>query len=156
MKMTKKVFVGAMALLALVSTLSAKPKKAKKGKSTAKEITWMFWDKHGAYVAFEKLYKRRQDFTAVICSTDWLAFGVYEYAEKHGLSIPDDFSIIGFDDDYASSYIYPTLTTFHQDSERIADLSCEIMMNLLAGFPAPKMLRCEAKFIERKSVKSLL
>ena len=44
MKMTKKVFVGAMALLALVSTLSAKPKKAKKGKSNAKEITWMFWD----------------------------------------------------------------------------------------------------------------
>ena len=44
MKMTKKVFVGAIALLALVSTLSAKPKKAKKGKSTAKEITWMFWD----------------------------------------------------------------------------------------------------------------
>ena len=114
------------------------------------------WDKRGAYAAFEKLYKKRQDFTAVMCSTDWLAFGVYEYAEKHGLNIPEDFSIIGFDDDYASSYIFPNLTTFHQDAERIADLACEVMMNQLAGFPSPTILRCEAKFIERQSVKNLL
>ena len=114
------------------------------------------WDKKGAYEAFESLYKRRKDFTAVFCVTDLLAFGVYEYAEKNGLRIPDDISVIGFDDDAADALMSPHLTTFRQDALRIADIASEMMLNQIAGLPVPEIVRCEAEFIERKSVKSLL
>ncbi len=113
------------------------------------------WDKRGAYEAFEKLYNQRKDFTAIFCATDLLAFGVYEYAQKNGLNIPDDISIIGFDDDAADSLMTPQLTTFRQDALRIADLASEMMLNQIAGLPVPEIVRCESEFIERQSVKQL-
>ncbi|MCR4579594.1 MAG: LacI family transcriptional regulator [Treponema sp.] len=114
-----------------------------------------FWDKQGAYEAFGKLYERRKDFTAVFCATDLLAFGVYEYAEKAGLKLPEDISIIGFDDDAADALMSPHLTTFRQDALRIADIASEMMLNQIAGLPVPDIVRCEAEFIERQSVKEI-
>ena len=113
------------------------------------------WDKSGAYEAFGRLYNRRKDFTALFCATDLLAFGVYEYAEKNGLKIPKDFSIIGFDDDAADALMTPHLTSFRQDALRIADIASEMMLNQIAGLPVPEIVRCEADFIERQSVQSL-
>lgn len=113
------------------------------------------WDKSGGYEAFKKLYQRTHDFTAIFCATDLLAFGVYEACEELGLKIPDDISVIGFDDDSASELMTPKLTTFHQDAIKIADLSAEMMIQQIAEIPVPEIIRCDAEFIERQSVRSL-
>ena len=111
------------------------------------------WAQEGAYEAFKKLYKRTQDFTAVFCVTDTMAFGVYKAAEELGLRIPEDISIIGFDDDIAGSILSPHLDTFRQDAVKMADLAAEMMLNQIADLPVPPIVRCEAKYIERNSVR---
>lgn len=111
------------------------------------------WAQQGGYEAFKRLYNRTKDFTAVFCVTDTLAFGVYKAAEELGLRIPEDISIIGFDDDIAGSILSPHLNTFRQDAVKIADLAAEMMLNQIAELPVPSIVRCEANYVERNSVK---
>lgn len=114
------------------------------------------WEKEGGYSAFERIASRCKDFTAVFTVTDQLAFGVYEYAEKHDLKIPNDISIIGFDDDKQSAFMNPPLTTFHQNAVQIAEISAEKMLQQLEGKEVNQAVRVKAEFIERKSVRNLL
>lgn len=113
------------------------------------------WQSDGAYEAFKTLYKRTQDFTAVFCATDTMAFGLYRAAEELGLKIPQDISVIGFDDDFSDNFISPHLTSFHQDAIQIADLAADMMIQQIAEIPVPDFIRCDAKLMERLSVKNL-
>lgn len=110
------------------------------------------WDSDGGFEAFTRLYNRRKDFTAVFAVTDQLAFGVYRFAYENKIKLPDDISIIGFDDDKASPFVNPPLTTFHQDAEKIAEISAQKMLEQLDGKTVEKEIRVEAEFIERQSV----
>lgn len=49
--------------------------------------------------------------TAIIAANDRVAFGVYQAAQERGLRIPEDLSVISFDDEYLASYLRPQLTT---------------------------------------------
>lgn len=113
------------------------------------------WDKDGGRQAFERIYNRRKDFTAVFAVTDQLAFGIYDYASKNNLSIPGDISVVGFDDDKAAKYVNPPLTTFHQDAEKIAEISADMILKQIEKKEVPSAIRCEAQFVERQSVRSL-
>jgi DNA-binding LacI/PurR family transcriptional regulator len=53
--------------------------------------------------------------TAVLCFSDVLALGVMEIANQLGLRVPEDVSVVGFDDTPAASRVTPPLTTVHQD-----------------------------------------
>ncbi len=111
------------------------------------------WDSGSASEAFGRLIKRRKDVTAVFVTSDQLAFGVYDYAKKHGLRIPEDISVIGFDDDFASEYA--GLTTFHQNAIEIADISANMMLDQIEGKTVPSIIRCQPELIERSSVKTI-
>jgi LacI family transcriptional regulator len=111
------------------------------------------WDKEGAFEAFGRLIKRRKDITAVFTTTDQLAFGVYDYAKKKGIRIPEDISVIGFDNDFAAEYA--GLTTFCQNTNEIGDIAAQMMLNQIDGKDVPAIIRCQPKLVERKSVKTL-
>lgn len=113
------------------------------------------WEKEGGYAAMERLAAGNKNFTAVFAVTDQLAFGVYEYAEKHDLKIPADISVIGFDNDKFSALMNPPLTTFHQNAEKIAEIAAEKMLQQLEGKPVDLAVRVEAEFVERQSVRNL-
>ena len=49
--------------------------------------------------------------TAIVAANDRVAFGVYQAAQERGLRIPEDLSVISFDDEYLASYLRPQLTT---------------------------------------------
>lgn len=51
--------------------------------------------------------------TAVVAVNDRVAFGAYQAAQERGLRVPDDLSVISFDDEYLASYLRPGLTTIH-------------------------------------------
>lgn len=57
--------------------------------------------------------------TAIVCANDAIARGFISRAKKTGLSVPEDFSVVGFDG-YSPEYFYPKLTTVRQDVELIA------------------------------------
>lgn len=50
-------------------------------------------------------------FTALVCANDEIASGAMKYAREHGYQLPEDLSIIGFDNVIFANYLYPTLTT---------------------------------------------
>jgi LacI family transcriptional regulator len=71
------------------------------------------------------------DFTAIFCANDLIAIGVMKGLKSRDLNIPQDISIIGFDDIYMSSMISPSLTTIKQPSYDIGYKAGEILIKNL-------------------------
>ena len=66
--------------------------------------------------------------TAIFASNDLSAFGALDAARECGLRIPDDISIIGFDDIPQSSVIYPKLTTVRQPLEQMGIVAAQMLL----------------------------
>lgn len=113
------------------------------------------WTIEGGYEAFQKLYSRTKDFTALFASTDLMALGVKQYAEENDIIIPEAFSLIGFDDEITTSFSSPHLTTFRQDAIKIADMAVQVLLEQIDGKTVPGQIRFPAMFIERDSVKDI-
>lgn len=113
------------------------------------------WFDRSGYEGMKRLYQRCPDITSVFIVCDSLAFGAMKYLAEIGKRIPEDISIIGFDDDTNVSTTAPFLSTFRQDRDKIASLSAEMLMQRMAGLPVPKIVRVPVEFVERKSVKQL-
>jgi DNA-binding LacI/PurR family transcriptional regulator len=56
------------------------------------------FDSNTAEIAMDEFLTRKKLPTAIFCESDEMAFGVYKSLQKKGLRIPEDFSIVGFDD----------------------------------------------------------
>lgn len=69
------------------------------------------WEPNAGYEGLAELLDAGHEFTALVALNDRVAFGVYQQAQARGLSIPDDLSVISFDDDVISTYVRPALTT---------------------------------------------
>lgn len=77
------------------------------------------------------------DVTAVFCDDDILAGGLYMAARERGVHIPDDLSVIGFDDLDFARVLAPPLTTVAVDAEGLGALAFEALASDLAGTPPP-------------------
>ena len=75
--------------------------------------------------------------TAIYCDDDLLAGGVYLAARERGLRIPDDVSVVGFDDLPFARVFEPPLTTIRLDPEALGGEAFELLAVLMAGEPAP-------------------
>ncbi len=83
------------------------------------------------YLAMKRLLKKASDITAVFAISDLMAIGAARAILESGRRIPDDISLIGFDDiDYAS-YFNPPLTTVHQPVEEIAETTADVLVDIL-------------------------
>lgn len=71
--------------------------------------------------------------TAIFASSDMQAAGVYRAASEHGLRIPDDVSVIGFDDLPYIKFLEPQLTTVHHAIEDMARLGAQTLVQLING-----------------------
>jgi DNA-binding LacI/PurR family transcriptional regulator len=74
----------------------------------------------GGVVAFEALLQLRDPPTAVAAATDVLAIGMLHGAYKHGLDVPADFSIVGFDDIPFAAMTTPPLSTVRMPVKKMA------------------------------------
>ena len=66
--------------------------------------------------------------TAVFCFSDSIAYGIYAAAQELKLSIPDDLSVMGYDDNPISALLGPPLTSFAWDLERLVELAVGIVL----------------------------
>jgi DNA-binding LacI/PurR family transcriptional regulator len=77
----------------------------------------------GGEQAMNELLARKVKFSAVFCANDLMAFGAIRALNAAGYQVPDDISVIGFDDIEASTLVSPALTTIHaspEDKGRVA------------------------------------
>jgi LacI family transcriptional regulator len=117
--------------------------------STALVAPGQFQEDSGR-LAMERLLDTRQRFTAVFAANDQMAFGAALALHKRGLRVPDDVSLVGFDDLAASGYAIPPLTTVHQPGYELGLIAARAMMQLLAGskpdvaVPVPRLIARES------------
>jgi len=88
-------------------------------------------------VAVDALLQRRQRFTAIFAANDQMAMGAILGLQRRSLRVPEDVSIVGFDDLPTSLYAIPPLTTVHQPAYELGRLAAATMLNLLAERNAP-------------------
>ncbi len=69
------------------------------------------WSPHSGETAFAELLVKYPDIDAVFASNDQMALGVLHYASTHGLRVPEDLAVVGFDDLPEAAYFTPALTT---------------------------------------------
>jgi Transcriptional regulators len=73
--------------------------------------------------------------TAIFATNDVVAYGAIRAIGDAGLSIPDDISVVGFDDDYMSRYLDPPLTTVTLPAEGIGRTAAEVLLDKMRGGP---------------------
>jgi DNA-binding LacI/PurR family transcriptional regulator len=71
--------------------------------------------------------------TAIMCANDSMAIGAMQVIQQNGLRIPEDISIIGFDDIEVSSRVFPALTTSSAPIQSIAREAVELLLSAIKG-----------------------
>jgi LacI family transcriptional regulator len=105
----------------------------------------------GGYFATMKLFQKEKP-TAIFYASDSMAVGGIQAAQELGLKVPEDLSIIGFDDIEISSYLNPPLTTIRMDFSEMASISVNSLVSSIesdSGFSAHYIVPVE--LVERKS-----
>jgi DNA-binding LacI/PurR family transcriptional regulator len=87
--------------------------------------------------ALPHLLAAAQPPTAAFVASDYIALGVLSAAEMHGIKVPDDLSIVGFDDIRFSQYVRPRLTTIRSPVDRLAQQGVELLFERLQDPQAP-------------------
>ena len=91
-----------------------------------------FWPDTGLQQTLE-LFKLNEPPTAIFAGNDQQAMGVYEAARQLGIRIPDDLSVIGFDDVPTSQFMTPPLTTIHQPLIEMAQQAAQLAIDIRNG-----------------------
>lgn len=94
--------------------------------------------------------------SAIFSSNDMMAFGVMEAARERGLRLPEDLSIVGFDDIPQASYVHPALTTVRQPLEEMGRSAAHLLLKYIAH-PNAEIERIElpTRLIIRESCQAL-
>lgn len=107
------------------------------------------------YEAMCRLLEKANDITAVFAISDVMAIGAAKAMYEKGIKIPDDISLIGFDDiDYAEFY-NPPLTTVHQPVEEIAESTADIMIGILDDNLKHQHIIFDTEIVIRNSCKQM-
>jgi DNA-binding LacI/PurR family transcriptional regulator len=76
--------------------------------------------------------------TAVVCGSDLMALGVIRAARRAGLRVPEDLSVVGYDDSPLIAYTDPPLTTVRQSVQAMSEAAVRALLDEIAGEPAPR------------------
>jgi DNA-binding LacI/PurR family transcriptional regulator len=87
-------------------------------------------DQMGSILAGEDVVKPN-DFTAVVTLSDVVAMGLYEAARRYGFSIPETYSVVGYDNIFATKYLDPPLTTVHQPKEQTGLMAVNMLLDCI-------------------------
>jgi LacI family transcriptional regulator len=102
-------------------------------------------------LAVEMLMTRGRMFSAIFAANDQMAFGARLALYRRGLRVPEDVSIAGIDDEPASAYMTPPLTTMRQPAIQMGVAAAQAILSLLSGNPLPN-LQFTMELIARETV----
>jgi len=93
----------------------------------------------GGMQALVELARLRNRPTAIVCSNDMSAIGIMRQAYDYGIIVPQDLSVVGFDDIRLAQFMIPPLTTVQMSQTDLARLAFRALMNEVGReVPAPK------------------
>lgn len=100
----------------------------------------------------KKALQKNPEITAFFCSSDLMAIGVMRAARELGLKLPEDLSIVGFDDIPPSRYVTPSLTTIAQDMFLFGQEAGRLLYKLIKGEECKRQECLPYKLVIRDSV----
>lgn len=105
----------------------------------------------------QRLLEKHPGVTAIFAGNDAIAFGVARALRVAGIRIPDDISLIGFDDTEPASIMYPPLTTISQPMYEMGKAAAEILIaQVNSDHPVPEYRQFDVRLVERQSCRNLL
>lgn len=105
----------------------------------------------GGMTAMRALLGLPQPPTAVFCYNDMSALGALRCLHSDRLSVPQDMSLVGFDDLFIASYTQPPLTTVRQPRRQMGLLAMESLLKLMSGQESAGTISVPAELIVRES-----
>lgn len=111
--------------------------------------------REGGYKATKMMLMQGELPTAVFYANDEMAIGGIKAFKEGGISVPDDISIIGFDDIQLAEYLRPPLTTIRQPMYESGSLAGHLLFQMLNGDDVGDSYKLKIELIERESVKPL-
>ncbi len=103
----------------------------------------------GGMQAMDRLLSLAEPPTAVFCYNDMTALGAMRRIRIGGLHVPDDISLVGFDDLFITQYTEPPLTTVRQPKHQMGGLAMEVMIRLFEGSQSEHMIRVPGELVVR-------
>jgi LacI family transcriptional regulator len=93
------------------------------------------FEHEGGFTRGGELLDLRRPPTAIFAGSDQQALGVYEAARQRGLRVPQDLSVVGFDDLTVSRWVSPPLTTIRQPLAEMGRTAAQMLGELIDGLP---------------------
>ncbi|MDN6867424.1 HTH-type transcriptional regulator GalR [Aeromonas caviae] len=113
-------------------------------------------DELGGEAAMTELLSRGQQMTAVVCYNDSMAAGALSVLSDNGIDVPQDLSLVGFDDVLISRYLRPRLTTVRYPIIAMATQAAELAIALAKGGPLPQTTHMfSPTLVRRHSVRTI-
>ena len=106
--------------------------------------------------AVERLLKRDLDFTAIFIANDQMAAGALKALQLNNVSVPDEISLIGYDDIIIARYLSPTLTTVKQPLLEMGKAAARVAIAQIENREEEVRCKFEPSLVKRHSVKSVL
>jgi len=102
--------------------------------------------------AMALLDARRLNLTAIFATSDEMALGALSYLHRQHISVPNELSLIAYDDTLDAILSYPALTALHQPIEEMGECAMDLICR---GVTEPQQIVLEHFIAERDSVKEL-
>ncbi|MNP05858.1 Catabolite control protein A [compost metagenome] len=106
-------------------------------------------------IAMEKLLKTAPEATAIFAASDEMAVAVLSVAAKHGLKVPEDISVIGYDNLKLAEMVVPPLTTVDQSLYDMGELACHKLIDMIENDSVANSSIMPHRIVERQTVRRL-
>jgi len=104
-----------------------------------------------SYPGIRSLIESGRHFTAVLCFNDVSAMGTIRALHEAGLHVPNDVSVLGFDDIQSAAFQVPSLTTVRQPLHVMGSTAADLLLKKLAGESIADLVKIEPELVVRES-----
>jgi DNA-binding LacI/PurR family transcriptional regulator len=119
-------------------------------------IRYADFDPESGFDCMKSLLASGKEFTAVFVASDNVAIGAKSALREAGLRVPDDISIMGFDDIPWAKYSDPPLTTIRLPAQKLASEACLLLLDLMKGSEPEEQNRVlDTELVVRKSCRKI-
>lgn len=106
------------------------------------------------YEGVQHFLDSKKSFKGIVCASDDIAMGAINALRDNGLSVPNDVSVIGFNDNFAASIFYPKITTISQPTYDMGSVAMRMLIKILNNKPLEQdQYVLNYKLIQRESSK---
>lgn len=109
------------------------------------------WSSQGGYEAMNRIIASGMKPTACIVASDAMAVGAMKALHEHGIKVPDDMSVTGFNDIELAAFVTPPLTTVRAHAEQLGRTAVKLLIERIEGREVPLQVRIGTKLVERES-----